>query len=247
MVFYVYDKADYYNEFAEYYDEGSSTDNVAKVKLLQGIIQKLNPEARSILEIACGTGNVLAPLSKHYDVTGLDLSPNMLDIARAKLPNMTFIEGDMTEFELGKKFDVVLCIFDSINHLVEFAQWEATFDRVKAHLKDGGIFIVDINTVHKMDRFAAFRPMYELIKNKYQLINIEKKQDGLYSWNIEVFYPSDEDKMYRLSRTSIPISAYPYERVEQSLKERFSKVELSTTDNKPIDDTTDRIYFSCKL
>ena len=240
-------KADYYDEFAEYYDEDSSTDNVAKVKLLESIIQRLNPEAKSILEIACGTGNVLVPLSKHYDVTGLDLSPKMLDIARAKLPNVPFVQADMTEFELGKKFDVVLCIFDSINHLVDFAQWEATFDRVKAHLNDSGIFIVDINTVHKMDRFAAFRPMYEQIKNKYQLINIEKKQEGLYSWNIGVFSPIGEDKTYRLSRTSIPISAYPYERVEQSLKERFSKVELSAPDNKPIDDTTDRIYFSCKL
>jgi len=239
---------DYYNEFAKYYDDGTSTDNVSKTEFLENIIQRHNSSAKSVLEIACGTGNVLGPLSEHYEVTGLDLSPMMLSIAKAKLPNLTFLEGDMTSFELGKKFDVILCIFDSINHLVDFKQWESTFDRVKAHLNSGGIFIVDINTIYKMDRFAAFRPMYEVVKDNYHLINIIKLREGVYSWNIDVFSPSDGGAaMYKLSRTSIPISAYPHEQIEQSLKERFSKVELSTPDNKPIDDKTDRIYFSCKL
>jgi len=241
--------SDYYDQYAQFYDkDDSSTDNIAKAKLLGNIIQRLNPAAKSILEIACGTGNILGLLSKNYEVTGLDLSPKMLDIARFKLPNVRFIEGDMSKFELGFKYDAILCIFDSINHLVDFAQWESTFDRVKAHLSDGGVFIVDINTIYKMDRFAAFRPMYEIVNGNYQLINIEKKRDGLYSWNIDVFAPNDKDTdTYKLSRTSIPISAYPYEQIELSLKERFGRVELCTPDNKPIHDTTDRIYFSCKL
>jgi len=239
---------DYYNVYAKFYDNGTSTDIVEKVKLLESILQKLNPTAETVLEIACGTGNVLKPLSKHYEVTGLDLSPKMLEIAKSKLPIVKFYEGDMSKFELGIKFDAILCIFDSINHLVNYAQWEATFDRVTAHLNKGGVFIVDINTIYKMDRFAAFRPMYEIVNGNYQLINIEKKQEGQYSWNIDVFTPIDKaDNSYKLSQTKIPISAYPYEKIEQSLKERFSLVELNTPDNRPIDDTTDRIYFSCKL
>jgi gentisate 1,2-dioxygenase len=106
--------------------------------------------------------------------------------------------------------------------------------------------VVDINTVYKMERFAAFRPMYSIVDGNYQLINIEKKRDGIYSWNIDVFSPASEDT-YKLSRTSIPISAYPYEQVEQALKDRFSLVEASTPDGKPIDNVSDRIYFSCKL
>lgn len=154
----------------------------------------------------------------------------------------------MTVFELDKKFDVILCIFDSINHLVDFDQWEATFDRVKAHLNDGGIFIVDINTVYKMERFAAFRPFYSMVEGNYQLVDIEKKRDGLYSWGIDVFAPTSEDtNTYKLSRTSIPISAYPYKQIEQALKDRFGLVEASTPDGQPIGDTTDRIYFSCRL
>jgi SAM-dependent methyltransferase len=239
-------QTDHYDHYAQFYDNGTSTDNVAKIELLENIIQKLNPEAKTLLEIACGTGNVLEPLSGHYEVSGLDLSPRMLDVAKAKLPNVPFYEGDMTNFELDSKFDVILCIFDSINHLVDFDHWEATFDKVKAHLNEGGVFVVDINTVYKMERFAAFRPMYSIVDGNYQLINIEKKRDGIYSWNIDVFSPASEDT-YKLSRTSIPISAYPYEQVEQALKDRFSLVEASTPDGKPIDNVSDRIYFSCKL
>lgn len=69
-------QTDHYDQFAQFYDNGTSTDNIEKVKLLEGIIQRLNPDAKSILEIACGTGNVLEPLSKHHEVTGLDLSPH---------------------------------------------------------------------------------------------------------------------------------------------------------------------------
>jgi ubiquinone/menaquinone biosynthesis C-methylase UbiE len=236
---------DHYDQFARFYDDGTSTDNITKVKLLEEIIQKLSPKAESLLEIACGTGNILEPLSKHYKVSGLDLSSKMLSVARTKLPDTPFYEADMTNFELDSRYDVILCIFDSINHLVDFEQWEATFDRVKAHLNGGGVFIVDINTLYKMEQFAAFRPVYSRSKGNYQLINIEKKRDGLYSWNIDMFTPAGEDT-YKLSKTSIPISAYPYERVEQALKDRFSLVELSTPDNQPIDDKTNRIYFSCK-
>lgn len=239
-------QTDHYDQFAQFYDNGTSTDNVEKVKFLIEIIQRLNPEAKNLLEIACGTGNVLDLLSSRYEVAGLDLSPKMLDIARAKLPGVSFYEGDMTKFELDKKFDVILCIFDSINHLVDFDQWKATFDSVKAHLNDGGVFIVDINTVYKMERLATLRPFYSVAKGDYQLTNIEKKRDGLYSWGIDVFTPTGENKdLYKLSRTSIPISAYPYKQVEQALKDRFGLVEVSTPDGRSIDDMTDRIYFSC--
>jgi SAM-dependent methyltransferase len=239
-------KADCYDEYAKFYDNDSSTDNVSKAKFLEGIIQRLDPKAKSILEIACGTGNVLDPLSNHYEVSGLDLSPKMLDIARAKLPGVQFYLGDMTNFELGKKYDVILCIFDSINHVLDFAQWESTFDRVKAHLNEGGVFIADINTQYKMEKFAEFPPTFSIIKDNYRLIDIKKERDGLYRWNIDVFAPTGEDT-YTLSRTSIPLAAYPFEQIEQALEDRFSRVEASTPDNRPIDDMTYRIYFSCKL
>ena len=71
-----------------------------------------------MLELACGTGSILAQLRDEYEVVGVDLSPQMLAIAWEKLPGVELIEGDMTEVRLGRTFDAVLCLYDSINHLL---------------------------------------------------------------------------------------------------------------------------------
>jgi trans-aconitate methyltransferase len=70
---------------------------------------------------------MLAQLRPDYAVTGLDLSPQMLAVAREKVPDVRLVEGDMTAFRLEERFDVVLCVFDSINHLLDYAAWEAVF------------------------------------------------------------------------------------------------------------------------
>lgn len=84
-------QTDYYDQYAEFYDNGEDpADDASKAELLKGTIQRLNAQAKSILEIACGTGNILEPLSAYYEVTGLDLSPKMLDVARKKLTECLF-------------------------------------------------------------------------------------------------------------------------------------------------------------
>lgn len=73
----------------------------------------------------------------------------MIKVGQGKLPDTKFHTADMTAFKLSEKFDVILCIFDSVNHLLTFDQWEALFDRAKEHLSAGGVFIVDMNTIAK--------------------------------------------------------------------------------------------------
>src|SRR5262245_1992768 len=93
----------------------------------RGLIELHAPEARTLLELGCGTGAVLELLP--FDLTGVDLSEEMLRVARAKRPGARFVHGDMTTLALGETFDVVLCIADAINHLRPFAQWERVFAR----------------------------------------------------------------------------------------------------------------------
>jgi len=75
-----------YDLFAKHYDEvmGDRSDDAAE---LQKLISKHNPRAKTILELACGTGSVLQHFEKRYDVYGLDLSPGMLALARKKVPS----------------------------------------------------------------------------------------------------------------------------------------------------------------
>jgi len=110
----------------------------------------------SILDLACGTGTVsrlLAP--RGYSMTGVDLSAGMLDVARrraeeAGLP-IVFHRQDAAELDLGAaRFDTVVCLFDSLNYILEPERLRSAFARVFAHLRPGGTFIFDVNTEYAL-------------------------------------------------------------------------------------------------
>ena len=105
-----------YNIFLEYYDKivrwiNSPLDE--EVAFLDELIQKYNPTERkniSILETACGTGIVAKEFQKlWYKITGLDINTRMLDKAKENIWEENLVLWDMTDFELNKNFNVVLC------------------------------------------------------------------------------------------------------------------------------------------
>ncbi|MGH9754361.1 MAG: class I SAM-dependent DNA methyltransferase [Blastocatellia bacterium] len=140
-----------YGKFGRFYDAvmGSRAESAA---FIHDLIQQHKPEAKTLLELACGTGAILKRLSKYYQVAGLDISFEMLSVARKKLPGAPLVHADMVTFELGQKFDVIICVFDSINHILSFADWGKVFRRVARHLAQGGLFLFDINTERKLQR-----------------------------------------------------------------------------------------------
>ena len=100
-----------------------------------------------VLDLGCGTGNSSFPFfSRGYSVTGLDASPEMLAVAREKLPPARFVQSDFTSFDLGERFDLVISVFDSLNNLLEPRDFLRTAERVHAHLAPSGLFIFDVNT-----------------------------------------------------------------------------------------------------
>lgn len=110
----------------------------------------------TVLDLACGTGTVSRLLAQDgYAVTGVDLSPGMLEVARqrtteAGLP-ITFHQQDAADLDLGLSlFDTVLCLFDSLNYILEPERLQAAFTRVFAHLRPGGTFIFDVNTEYAL-------------------------------------------------------------------------------------------------
>ena len=146
-----------YAVFAPFYDAVMG-DRAGEADYLRSLIERYHPAARTLLELACGTGAVLEQLQPSYEVAGVDLSRAMLDLARTKVPSARLVQGDITSIELADRFDAVLCVFDSINHLLDFAQWEAVFDRAREHLTPRGLFLFDMNTEAKLERFSALRP-----------------------------------------------------------------------------------------
>ncbi len=101
-----------------------------------------------ILELACGTGRLTIPIAEEgYDITGLDISKDMLEVGRKKAEekglSIDWIEGDMRDFELDKEFDLIFLPYNSINHLTELASIERLFESVREHLSEDGRFVFD--------------------------------------------------------------------------------------------------------
>lgn len=111
---------------------------------------------RVILDLACGTGTMTRLLAaRGYQATGVDLSEGMLEVARRKASDaemaLAFYPQDAAELDLGaQQFDSVICLFDSLNYLLEPGRLQEAFRRVFAHLNPGGSFVFDVNTEYAL-------------------------------------------------------------------------------------------------
>ena len=96
--------------------------------------------ARTLLDIGCGGGKNVFNLKGRFEVTGVDLSPAMLEQARELNPECSFVQGDMRTVRLGQTFDAVL-LDDAVSHMNRLADFAAAFATAAAHLGSGGVLI----------------------------------------------------------------------------------------------------------
>ena len=98
-----------------------------------------------ILELACGTGRVAKHLIESgFNYTGLDLSSVFIDYCRSNFPNGKFTTGDMCDFNLGQKFDLIFIPFNSFLHLYKEDEMTQCLKSIQNHLSDNGKFLLDI-------------------------------------------------------------------------------------------------------
>lgn len=134
-----------YAEFVKHYDRIYSYKDTAKeVKFILAAMKEHNVRGKAILDVACGTGRHAALLAgMGFRVVGIDKNNGMLRIARRKVPTATFRRGDMKSFCLPRRFDVILCMFTSINYNTRMADLVKTLSNFERHLSDGGIIVFD--------------------------------------------------------------------------------------------------------
>jgi len=96
-----------------------------------------------LLDVACGTGRHITGLKKDFAVLGIDLDPGMIDIARGRHPDITFEIGDMLEFDLPQRFDIVTCLFSSIGYVTDVTRLCQAIANMARHLDPGGILIIE--------------------------------------------------------------------------------------------------------
>ncbi len=154
-----------YGAIAHIYDIfNGDVDYESWADFAEGCFEKFLPERPElVLDLACGTGILTAILAERgYDMTGIDLSPEMLSVARENCPeDVLLLLQDITAFELYGTVGAVLCSLDSLNHLTKKGQLERCFSLVHNYLDPDGLFIFDMNTPARFEK--------EYGKNSYQL------------------------------------------------------------------------------
>ena len=199
-----------------------------------------------MLELACGTGSVLKQLDSDYDVTGLDLSERMLEIAARKVPHVRLIREDMTRVALDEQFDVVLCVYDSITHLLQFAEWERVFDRAHEHLDDGGLFVFDVNTERRLASFVPLPAVTEWFgDSNLMVMDVVDGGEGVFVWSIRIFEHVG-DASYQLHVEDIREVAFPADRIKRSLQKRFRRVWTYDEERSRPSSSSGRLHFVCR-
>jgi trans-aconitate methyltransferase len=118
-------------------------DFAAEAEQLHRIIAGECPGAKTLLDVACGTGAHLALLERWYTVEGVDASEAMLEVARRRLPDVRMHRADMRTLDLGRTFDVVTCLFSSIGYVTDAEEMKTTIGRLASHVAPGGVLILD--------------------------------------------------------------------------------------------------------
>jgi SAM-dependent methyltransferase len=146
-----------YDALAPGYDDLTrGHDHVGWTGLLESHAVDAGLRGSRLLDVACGTGNTITPmLDRGYDVTGVDISEEMLAEAERKSAGRAeLLAGDMRELPLLGRFDLVWCLGDALNYLDTEDELVATLDGLRRNLAEGGVAVFDVNTL------GTFRELY---------------------------------------------------------------------------------------
>nr|WP_320113820.1 methyltransferase domain-containing protein [uncultured Desulfuromonas sp.] len=137
-----------YSDFeiiSSYYDDLYVKDEeyapeAAKVKELLST-HGIAPQS-DLLILACGTGGHIPYFIDEYQVSGLDLSEDMLAVAEKKFPHLTFHRGNLIDFDVKADFDAMICLYGSIGFVRTVANLRASMQRIAAQLRPDGIALI---------------------------------------------------------------------------------------------------------
>ena len=135
-----------YGKFAEHYDDIYFwKDTRGEVDFIDNLVDKFEL-GRVVLDMACGTGRHAALMEeKGYDVVGVDISENMLEIAKRKVKGVEFVEGDMKTLKMrDESFDVIICMFTAMTYNLNLDEMKKTLSNFYSMLKTPGMVVFDI-------------------------------------------------------------------------------------------------------
>jgi SAM-dependent methyltransferase len=177
---------------------------------------------KRVLDVACGTGKSFLPLlERGYDVSACDLSPSMVDIARSHLPDRAraFV-ADMRALPPMGPFDLVTCLDDAVNYLLEPADLEAALVSMRSVLRPGGVLVFDVNTLHTYRTTFGEDAVWERDRRLFcwrGMAGSAAEPDGIHEAVVEVFTRSGAGRCWTRTSARHRQRHHPRATVERSL------------------------------
>lgn len=140
---------------------------------------------RSALDLGCGTGVLCEKLREGgMEVMGMDLSENMIAIARARQPEIPYEVADMVTWRPARRFDLVTCTGDALNHIHSLEAVARVFENVRAALNPGGWFVFDLLNEREIDTEAPIDLDFDA--DTRAQFSMERMADGVVQLRVAV-------------------------------------------------------------
>lgn len=216
---------------------------------IEAILDRFGRHPKTILDLACGTGNSTLPFARRgYQLMGIDRSPEMLAKARDKAQKegltIAFEQGDMRTFSIDHPVDLITCLYDSLNYVLDLDELGEVCRRVSAALVPGGLFIFDVNSAYRLSHIPDTTMFVE--ESGFALVweNAYHSLDRIWEIRLTGFTRSDGD-LYRQFKEVHRERAYTVEEIEGALRGAGFRVlgAYSAYGFEAPDADTARIYF----
>ena len=237
-----------YTGFAQVYD--TFMDNVPYDEwgeYLVSLLKKYGVEDGLVLDMGCGTGAMTRYLDAHgYDMTGIDVSEEMLTIAKEKSsPDILYLLQDMREFELYGTMRAAVSICDSMNYILEEEDLKEAFRRVREFLKEDGVFVFDMNSHYKYKEILACNTFAEDREDaSFIWDNFYDEEERINEYQLSLFIQNEQGTYNKYEELHLQ-KAYEQEEVVSFLYEAgFSSVcvlDAETMDE--VKEDTQRLYY----
>jgi len=205
-----------YDAFASVYNKYMGNRFSAKaLYAFEQLVTPRVPKDAHILDLCCGTGQKTQILAERgYSVTGLDGSREMLKFAGQNAPGVTLVLDDARTFRLPAEYDVVVSMFDSLNHVMTIQELTAVFRNVHSCLKHGGKFLFDMN----MEAFLTSQGYSCVVEDDcvYILAHSSDAEKRIVTFAITIFRL--EDNSWRRSDFKLTQKCYSEEELRSSLE-----------------------------
>lgn len=215
--------------YAKYYDQIYLTkkDYQKEAEAIKGVIKQFQKrQARTLLDVGCGTGEHLKYLSSDFQCTGMDININMIKIAKNKVPNANFKVANMINFRLKEKFDVIVCLFSAIGYVQSFNKLVRTLENFHDHLNDKGLVIVE-PWIFKKDFKRDYIGLETYENEKVKLVRMATSRIVRSKWLILMYYLIGEKGEIRHVREIHKMLALDYQDDIKAFEStRFKDIEF---------------------